>query len=237
MLLEVDYNVYCDESCHLKDDKSNVMVLGSMWCNRQLKSQIFNDIRQIKIKHGLSSWFEIKWTKVSDARIDFYLELINYFITNENIHFRGLIANKESLDHDRYNNGDYDLWYYKMYFLLLDQIITPSNEYYIFIDMKDTNGGHKIKKLHEVLCNNIYDFTSDVVRLVKQVNSKESELLQLADLVIGALGYLHRGLSTTSDSSNAKRQIIEALQQSYNLENNSPCREQKFNIFIWKGRN
>ena len=26
------YNVYCDETCHLEHDNSNVMVLGAVWC-------------------------------------------------------------------------------------------------------------------------------------------------------------------------------------------------------------
>ena len=28
----MEYNIYCDESCHLQNDNSNVMVLGAVWC-------------------------------------------------------------------------------------------------------------------------------------------------------------------------------------------------------------
>jgi len=26
------YNIYCDESCHLENDRQKAMVLGSVWC-------------------------------------------------------------------------------------------------------------------------------------------------------------------------------------------------------------
>jgi hypothetical protein len=47
----MEYNIYCDESCHLEHDGINVMVL--MWCDKEKKSEIFNRIFEIKIKnHG-----------------------------------------------------------------------------------------------------------------------------------------------------------------------------------------
>lgn len=26
-----EYNIYCDESCHLENDRQPIMVLGGMW--------------------------------------------------------------------------------------------------------------------------------------------------------------------------------------------------------------
>lgn len=228
-------NIYCDESCHLENDNSDVMVLGGMTCEDYEKSKIFNDIRNIKIKNELSSWYEIKWTKVSSSKIDFYKELIDYFFEH-NLSFRAIVAkSKNKLNHEKYNRGSFDVWYYKMYFLLLDAMINPLNEYRIFIDIKDTRGGPKVIKLHEVLCNNRYDFKHDVIKDIKQINSKESEILQIVDLFIGALSYFHRGLCKTS---NAKTELVNYLINKYevNLEKITDRNENKFNIFIWQPR-
>lgn len=228
-------NIYCDESCHLEKDESNVMILGAMSCDSSIKSTVNNDIRNIKVKHGLSSWFEIKWTKVSDSKLDFYKELVDYFF-NSDLYFRGIVAsNKSVLDHKKYNSGSFDLWYYKMYFLLLDMLIMPTGEYKVFIDIKDTKGGPKVKKLQEVLCNNIYDFKQEVIKDIKQVNSNESEVLQLADLLIGALGYYHRDLNK---KENGKSKLIDYIIDTYKIDmrNNTSRLEKKFNIFIWKPR-
>ena len=142
------YTVFCDESCHLQKDNSSVMVLGAMYCFSEKRKQIYSDIRAIKEKHGLNSHFEIKWTKVSESKIEFYLELLDYFWTNSDLHYRGLVATgKDKLNHAKYNNDDYDLWYYKMYFRTLDPIIRQENEYHILVDIKDTKGGKRIQKL------------------------------------------------------------------------------------------
>ena len=142
------YTVFCDESCHLQNDNSPVMVLGAMYCPKEKKRQIYSDIRAIKQKHGLSSYFEIKWTKVSESKVEFYLELLEYFWENADLNYRGLVAKgKHQLDHQRFNNGDYDLWYYKMYFRMLDPIVHQDNEYHILVDIKDTRGGGRVRKL------------------------------------------------------------------------------------------
>ncbi len=231
-------NIYCDESCHLQYDNSNIMVLGGITCSEDTKKVIYEEIRHLKMKHGLSSWFEIKWTKVSEAKIDFYLELIDYFFKQEILCYRGVVAtNKKTLDHLNYNLGDYNLWYYKMYFLLLDAMIDPSDEYRIFVDIKDTRGGPRLKQLKKVLCYNIYDFKQDVVKGINQIRSYESEVLQLTDLFNGALSYVHRQIYNSPDSSNAKNKIINQIKgYRVNLEKSTLRSECKFNIFVWTPR-
>lgn len=231
------YIVYCDESCHLKNDDSSVMILGAVSCPSEYRREIFEDVRAIKMKHGLDSRFEIKWTKVSDSKIDFYLDILNYFWGNPRLSYRGLVASgKKELNHDRYNDGDSNLWYYKMYFLLLNPIINPLNEYQILVDMKDTKGGKRINKLREVLCNNKYDFKGEVVKLIGQINSRESELLQLTDLINGALGFHHRKLAERPDANKGKVLLVNELQKKCDLDKNTARSEQKFNLFIWKPR-
>ena len=65
------YNIYCDESCHLEKGNSNIMVLGAMSCPKNIRRDIYEDIRRIKVKHGLDRRFEIKWTKVLRSKKNF----------------------------------------------------------------------------------------------------------------------------------------------------------------------
>ncbi|MDI9482531.1 MAG: DUF3800 domain-containing protein [Bacillota bacterium] len=230
------YNIYCDESCHLEKDKSNIMVLGAMSCLIENKKEIFNDIRSIKEIHGLSKSFEIKWTKVSESKIEFYKDLVDYFFRNEKLSFRGLIAiGKNKLDNALYNNNDYDLWYYKMYFYLLDVIIYPGEEYCVFIDIKDTRGGPRVRKLQKVLCNNKYDYNNEVIKRISQINSKESEIMQIVDLIIGALSYYYRGLYD-QPGNRGKQILIDAIKEKADITKTTPRSESKFNLFIWKPR-
>ncbi len=229
-------NIYCDESCHLENDDSDVMILGCIMIDQKEKDKLYKDIRSIKKKHNISTWNEMKWTKVSNSKIDFYFEIFDFFFTN-NMSFRGLVAkNKKSLNHDFYSDGDYDLWYYKMYFRLIDPLLEWNNEYRIFIDIKDTRGGKRVNKLQEVLCNNMYDFNGTVLRKVEQTLSNHSEILQLCDLFIGCLSYYHRGLYDSSSDS-GKNKLVSYLINTYNKQLDRSTYtyqyEKKFNLFIW----
>ena len=62
------FNVYCDESCHLKNDHQQIMVLGAVWCPLEKAQEIAIRIREIKARQGLKPEFEIKWVKISPAK-------------------------------------------------------------------------------------------------------------------------------------------------------------------------
>ena len=183
--MRIEYNIYCDESCHLENERSKVMVLGATWCSENVKNKVFSRIREIKAKYGFKPEFEIKWNKVSSARCDFYKELIDYFFDNDDLHFRGLVVPDKTLLNHNFFNQDHNTFYYKMYFDLLKVILSPDCAYNIYIDIKDTKGQEKVLKLQSVLLNNHYDYQSMIVRKIQQVQSHEVELLQITDLLCG----------------------------------------------------
>lgn len=227
------YNIYCDESCHLENDKQKAMVLGAVWCAADKVKEIAVRIREIKQKHSLKPSFEIKWTKISAAKVDFYLDLVDYFFDDDDINFRALIVpEKDKLNHQKFNSQTHDVWYYKMYFDLLKVLLSPQERYRIYIDIKDTNSSEKVFQLHEVLSNNLYDFSRTIVEKVQQIRSHESELLQLADLLIGAVSYVSRDL----DTSVGKVEVVERIKKrsGYSLTRSTLLKEEKFNIFKWR---
>ena len=71
-----------------------------------------------------------------------------------------------------------------------------------------------------------------MVKRIQQVRSHEIELVGLADFLVGANCYVHRGLQT----STAKLAIIEKIRErsGYNLLQNTLYKEDKMNIFIKK---
>lgn len=227
-------NIYCDESNHLLKSPTNTgetMVLGAILCPSDLKEEALKRIREIKEEHEISRDSEIKWTKVSKSKIKFYFDLINYFFDNTNLGFRAVIIDKTALNHQRYNQT-HDQWYYKMYFTLLEALLSPNQSYRVFIDIKDTRGGDKIKKLQEVLCNSKYDFNREILKDIRQIRSEESELLQLADLFAGALQY-----KEVKGQSEAKKSILNKLRErsGYSLSKSTLRQEKKFNLFFWEG--
>ncbi len=228
------FNVYCDESCHLEHDRQRVMVLGAVWCPLEKAREIAVRIREIKGQHGLGSEFEIKWVKVSPAQVQFYLDVMDYFFDDDDMHFRALVVpDKSLLRHDEHNQS-HDDFYYKMYFDMLKVILSPTDHYRIYVDIKDSRGGAKVDKLRDVLCNNMYDFSRQIIERVQIVRSHQVGIMQLADLLIGAVSYANRGLAT----STAKTQLVERMRQrsNYQLTQTTLLRESKVNLFRWHAR-
>lgn len=225
------FNIYCDESCHLEHDQQKVMVLGALWCPTDKAREIAERIRDQKAKHRLPAAFEIKWTKVSPAKLAFYLDVVDYFFDDDDLHIRALVAPKATLNHGAFPGQNHDGWYYKMLFTLLSPLLNPEERYRIYLDLKDTQNARKATKLREVLCNDRYDFDRHLIQWIQPVRSHEVEQLQLCDLLIGALSYINRGLSGNS----AKQALIERIKQRshYSLIRSTLLRERKFSIFHW----
>ena len=229
------YNIYCDESCHLENDHQKAMVLGGIWCPLDKTREIAVRLREIKQKHGLPADFEVKWIKISPAKQSFYLDLLDYFFDDDDLFFRALIIpDKSKLQHGSFPGQDHDSWYYKMYFDMLKVIFRPDSHYRIYIDIKDTRGAEKINKLHEVLCNDRYDFSRNIIERMQLVHSHEIEQLQMADLLIGAIAYLHRELSGNA----GKEAVIKRMQQrsGLDLQRSTLLRADKVNLLCWQAR-
>ena len=207
------------------------MVLGAIWCPLKNTQEISFRLHEIKERHGLNRDFEMKWTKVSPAKLRFYMDAVDYFFDDDDLHFRALVVPDKSnlplsLRTSRYN----DL-YYKIHFDMLKVILNPNDHYRIYLDIKDTFGVDKAKKLKEVLLN---DFSRDIVERVQIVRSHEVAVMQLADLLIGAVAYANRGITTSA----AKRALVARMEQRarYRLTQSTLWQETKVNLVQWEKR-
>lgn len=242
-MMKPTINIYCDESCHLQNDKEPVMVIGAVYCPIEKKEEIFERLYSFKLKHNLipknkkndnenRTYYELKWNKVSKSKIEYYKDVINYFFDDDDLQFRVLVvSNKTDIDYKKFNHT-HDTFYYKMYFGMLKAILNPENSHHIYIDIKDTKSKEKVHKLEQVLRNDKYDYSKEIIKKVQQVRSHEVEILQLTDLLVGATAYVNRGLA----NSKAKNELINLIKRrsKYSLTKSTLLKERKFNVFIWE---
>lgn len=229
---KIDYNYYMDESCHLLNSDSKYMVIGAVACPKKMAANISYKIKEIKLKHGLSSNFEIKSTKISPAKCDFYKDVIDLFLNTDNLCYRAVVIDKEQLDHQKFGQS-HDDFYYKMVYTLFRYFLLSNNNH-IYLDYKDTMSYQKSQKVTECLTNNNrmppgYAFSA------QPINSKESNLMQLADLLIGLTTYNARNLTT----SETKKSLIDYLESStgvslFHTTNNYSC--DKIDILNWRAK-
>ncbi len=233
------FNIYCDESCHLYPNKINqdnrFMVLGGISCPASKKDEVFNRIKAIKKAGNMTNLSEMKWTKIANGKLDVYKDLINYFFDCANLSFRAVVVDKKQLNHHGFNQT-HDDFYYKMYWLMLERLVDPNKKYNIYLDLKDTRGSIKIKKLQDVLCHSKHDFDRKIIEKIQEVRSYEIAILQLTDLIIGAISYVNR--YPKGGNSHAKNEIVKLIQErsKLSLRLSTSLGAEKFNMFCWEGQ-
>lgn len=227
------YSIYCDESCHLPTDGQPVMVLGALKAPADQIRGISSDLASIKERFGISAQAEVKWGKLSPKWQPLYEALVDYFFEQDSLGFRAVVADKTTLDHGAFSQT-HDDWYYKMHYLLLSHLLDRENQFRIYLDIKDTRGGPKVRKLEEVLRSRIGDYSASIVKQVQTVRSHEVQALQLADVLLGAVSYGNR----PGGSSQAKRAVAALIEKrsGSRFRFNTSGSETKFNLFHWQGR-
>lgn len=232
--MRTSFNIYCDESCHLPSDHQKVMVLGAITVPADVAGVHASALRGIKAAHGVAPSAEIKWGKASPRWQNLYLEVVDYFFDAPDLRFRAVVADKTRLDHGAFEQT-HDEWYFKMYYLLLSKILESSNEYRVYLDIKDTRSAPKVRHLHDILCRGMHDFREESLTRIQTVRSHEVQLMQVADILIGATSYANRDIQPQSE---AKRALVQRIRKrsGRRLTASTPRREEKLNLFHWTGQ-
>lgn len=222
---KTQYNIYLDESCHLESDGFPVMCIGYIKANTETYETIITDLKRLKLKHHAPT--ELKWNKLSASRLVFYKDLIDYFFNQEALCFRAILVKyKHDLKHNDFNQGSHDNFYYKLIYFLLRPNHTDFI-YRVFLDIKDTRGRERLKKIKEVFNN--YHHGESPFTSFQHLHSHDNVLIELADFFIGAITYKARGLKL----SKIKQDVIAYIEEKsgYHIDEGTEPWEKKFNIF------
>ena len=226
------YKIFCDESCHLEHDKADIMVLGALFCSAEKSIELSKKIKYLKHKHSYKP--ELKWAKLNKHQWALYKDLIDLIIQDTEVYFKAtVVSNKQALDHATYNQNSHNDFYYKMFYYTLRDFLEADHSYRIYLDFMDTHGSYKSKKLAEILQNKTYWQLQAEFTIIR---SHESVIMQLCDLLIGAVSYKNR--SDIKKISPIKNQFLEYLEQSLQrpLDKGTPPWEKQFNIFKFQPR-
>lgn len=213
------FNLYCDESTHLQRDGMPYMLISYIGTPYNQLPQHKEFISNLKKKFNLKG--EIKWSNVSSSQQIFFEELIDYFFSTD-LYFRCIIIRKNQIDVE--NDDLFDEFYFKMYYQLLHHKLNMEYAYNVYLDIKDTRSSKKTKKLKDILTHNAS------IRNLQSIHSYESSLMQLTDLIMGAVNYKLRGLNKMI----AKNKLIEKIEKQCNgrLDRGTPKNEEKMNRFF-----
>lgn len=231
-----EYCFYIDETCHLEHDGYSAMCMGYIKVPSDHIQEYKDAIKSIKRKHHLLQ--EFKWHNVSYTHIQLYKDVIDLFFNSEMEFHSILVSSKTRLDKESFFKGDSDNFYYSMiYNLLYNPTVNDykGNTFYrVFLDKKDTRGTDKLKKIHTLLNTQFGDNTPFLS--MQNIQSHESQFIQIADLFIGAIAHKARGLCELSGASRCKTELIQYLEtlSGYTINEGTEPGDSKFSIINYQ---
>ena len=221
-----EYNIYIDETCHLEHDGIPVMCIGYIKLPKENYRELSDKIKKSKLKHHNPT--EIKWNKLSMSRMELYKELIDLLFDSQ-MQFRAvLVKRKDLLNNALYNENDHNIFYYKSAYYLLRYDILRYATYRVYFDIKESHATQRLKKTSQIL-----DRVCGEGRFVhfQNIKSDEIEFIQLADLLIGAIGYSNR--DDIDKNSRVKNLLIGYIEMKagQSLKQETARWKTKFNIY------
>ena len=187
------------------------MLLGLVCCPADKVRVYHRERRDLCHEHKLTDAYEVKWTQVRPGKQALYLAWVDWFLAKTDVSFRAVVLpNKKEL-YQRLPDESRDMLYYRLYGQLLrSAVLDTEGRYRVFMDQKDTRGGKKVEELQKLLRAQSGDDAGESILGLQQAQSHEIRLLQLADLLLGAVGYARTREAGTD--SMAKRALIARLE-------------------------
>jgi len=223
----MQYVVYCDESRHDGHADHRYMAIGGLWVPRDSKPALTRKFRDLKRSLALNG--EVKWSKVSTARLSAYKKLVDFFF-EEDLKFRVIVVDQATLDLERFHGGDRELGFYKFYFEMLIKWLTEDNQYLILLDFKQNKGADRYKTLRTVLERKVKGIAW--ITDLTVIDSRQAPLAQLCDLLTGAVAASWCKDLEASRPKALLAQHVAAGLGAEGLNFISPAPEfEKFNIF------
>ena len=236
--------IYVDESRITKGCR--FQLFGSLWVPRDYQDSFREAFWNLWDEQFPSRRSELKWTKVSRSKLDTYKKFVDLFAKSPKVSFRCVILDTHAIDYQTYHEGDEELGFYKFIYFFLSRNIEKDYEYGDIRDpyqavldrrrKEDEAEVGRLTDLKSVLNNRLRTscayIEQPVVRNVEADDSKKAPEIQMADLLMGAVGYSWEGFDTSPHKVEL-RQYMEST-FGHQLDQRTPFLSEKINIWYFR---
>lgn len=231
------WHVACDES---GIDGQKYYGFGSLWMKYQRRGDFSRIIRELREKHKYFE--EIKWQKAHKKHYaDFYSDLTETFFKYQWLAFHCIVIRKGIVDKS-FHDGDYDLAMRKHFTKLISTkikkiILAHPNrdcEFRIEVDPLPSRYKKADEAFHKIANSMLMKELGGPARIraVVTKDSKESEQIQIADFLLGAVMSAFQG-KASSEAKLAVAQNIATYLGWEDLHHDTWQQERKFNIWYF----
>ena len=202
-------HVYADES---RQNAHRFMLFSALFVPRgAAENALLADIAAFRVRQSARA--EMKWGKISRAMLPVYRDFIDLFFAHPAAQFRCLVVDAHQVDLRQYHDDDPETAFYNFYCLMLSRNMQIENRYLVLTDERSNRECNRLADLRDNI-NRYWQekgAVNNVAVNVEPLNSKESDLLQIVDVLLGAVGYAIEEFTTSEARLELTRHIAARL--------------------------
>lgn len=185
---------------------------------------------------------ELKWSRISDQKQEEYRQLVEYFFALNNLnhlHFHCIVFDSHQANHAKYNGGDRDIGLSKLYYqLVLHRFIKHcAGRGTLCVCLDHRNSSTNLINLRAILnagANKNFGVQDLPIKQLLSLDSKMDDMLQLNDVILGAVCAARNGKHQLVTGRQSKRVIASLVLEKSGLqtfERNSPQGVNRFTVW------
>jgi len=231
------YVFFADESGITQD---RFTVVGGICLAKNGVGVAYDTVAAYREKYNMHS--ELKWSKISNKKQVEYEALVDIFFAlnnNNRIQFHAIAFDNHTWNHQEFNNGDSDVGLSKLYFqLLYHQFVCRCHKYgklAACLDQRNSSTSlHDFRSMINSKARRDFALDEDPLSVLISKDSKIDDLLQLNDVILGAVCAARNGRHLLQGGRKSKRDIATKVLEESGLKDFSVNSDRKINRFtIW----
>lgn len=200
------------------------MVFGGIIVSDAMLTRFHQKMQEWRGRERMTA--ELKWNKVSAQKYSEYVSLVDLFFhqaTQRLLLFKSVVFDTYEIDYKTYHEGDHEIGFYKFFYQFIlhkfgRHAAKGHRRLIIHFDERKTH--YSLEKFRVILNRGMrkkYNLNEDVVRAVQVVRSHDSDVIQIADVLMGAVGFQWNGLHLLPESRRAKIDLAAHIAQKAGL--------------------
>ena len=179
--------------------------------------RVLATLARFRADHNMKS--ELKWCKVSNQKLAEYEALVDIFFALNNVNhiqFHGVVFDSHNWNHRRYNNGERDVGVSKLYYqLLLHKFVSkcgPAGTLYARLDHRNSSTSlEDLRRMLNAAAARDFGLTENPLKQLVSEDSKNCDLLQVNDVILGAVCAARNGRHLLPGTRLAKQKIASLV--------------------------
>ena len=231
-------SIYVDES---STSGCRLAGYGGIWIPDADAEALRSAVAEVCARHAMRR--ELKWTKLSGGRASpIFQSLADAFFDHPSARFNAMVIEGNHRSAVSQYDDD-ELTHYKRLHWLCRKRVESSASYQLVLDHRTDKRADRLDDLKLVLNNAArleLRISFDCIRSVIAVDSCDEPLVQLADVLLGAVCYHHNGRHVERGASASKCEAAAYVARragfAGGIIGESPRWEKKFNVWRWRDR-